>query len=261
MFDSHCHLDASEYDGDRAEVIARARKAGIAGIMVPGYEPAEWRTLGALCASDPLLCCGVGLHPWYVHELDEAARAVALDSLPGVIAAQRAVAVGEFGLDALKAKRGGAPMDVQREVTRRHLEVARELGLPIIVHCVRAHGAMLELLEAGGPLPRGGVMHSYGGPPDLVGRYAKLGLSFSFAGIVTRSVAHKARSALAAVPLDRLMVESDGPDQPPEGHPSGRTEPCDILRVLQVAAEARGEPLAEIARVTGENARALFAPA
>jgi TatD DNase family protein len=258
VFDSHCHLDASEYDADRAEVIARARAAGMVGIMVPGYEPSEWRELKALCASDPMLCCGIGLHPWYVHELDEAARADALKELPQVIAEQGAVAVGEFGLDAVKAKRGGASMDVQKQVVARHLQVARELKLPVIVHCVRAHGALLALLEAGGRLPRGGVMHSYGGPPDLVGRYAKLGLSFSFAGIVTRSVAAKARAALAAVPLEKLMVESDGPDQPPEGHPGTRTEPCDILRVLQVAAEVRTEGLEELKRVTSENARALF---
>jgi TatD DNase family protein len=258
MFDSHCHLDASEYDVDRAEVIARAREAGVVGIMVPGYEPTEWSELKALCASDPLLCCGVGLHPWYVHELDRAALAEAMSVLPRVIAEQGAVAVGEFGLDAIKAKRGGAAMDVQKQVVARHVEVARELKLPVIVHCVRAHGALLELLEAGGPLPRGGVMHSYGGPPELVGRYARLGMSFSFAGIVTRPVAQKARAALAAVPLERLMVESDGPDQPPEGHAGTRTEPCDILRVLQVAAEVRGEPLAELSRITSENARALF---
>jgi TatD DNase family protein len=256
MFDSHCHLDADEYDRDRDEVLARARASGLTGILVPGFEPTEWHTLKALCARDELLCCAVGLHPWYVHELDESARVRTLDTLPEVLREQGAVAVGECGLDALKAKRGGAPMDVQRAVLARHVAVARELGLPLVLHCVRAHGAMLELLEAGGPLAQGGVLHSYGGPPDLIGRYARLGLSFSFAGSVLREEARKNRAALAAVPLDRLLVESDGPDQAAE--PGGRSEPCDILRVLAVAAQLRPESSGALARAVSENARALF---
>lgn len=256
MFDSHCHLDAEEYDSDRDEVLGRARAAGLVGVMVPGFVPSEWHGLKALCARDPMLCCAVGLHPWYVNELDEVSRAQALEALPDVIAAQGAIAVGECGLDAPKAKSDGAPMDVQRAVLRRHLEVACELELPLILHCVRAHGAMLEELERVGTLLRGGVMHSYGGPPDLIGRYEKLGLSFSFAGVVAREAAKKNRASLAAVPLDRLLVESDGPDQPFER--GVRTEPCDILRVLDVAADLRTESRAALGRAVTDNARALF---
>src|SRR5687767_12764959 len=98
MFDSHCHLDADEYDRDRDEVLARARASGLTGILVPGFEPAEWRGLKALCARDPLLSCAVGLHPWYVHELDERARTKALEALPDAVREQGAVAVGECGL-------------------------------------------------------------------------------------------------------------------------------------------------------------------
>jgi TatD DNase family protein len=259
MFDSHCHLDASEYDADRSDVLARARAAGVTGILIPGYEPEEWRTLAALCATDSMLCCGVGLHPWYVRELDDAQLGQALDSLPDVLREQRAVAVGECGLDMLHAKRESSPIERQEQVLARHLTVARELGLPLILHCVKAHERMLTILEKHGPFAAGGVMHSYSGPEDLVPRYAKLGLSFSFAGVVTREEARRPRMALAAVPLERLLVESDGPDQAPRGAESTRSEPRDIVRMLEVASELRSVPLSELARATGDNARALFA--
>ena len=258
MFDSHCHLDASEYDLDRADVIARARAAGVRGILIPGYEPSEWQTLAALCATDAMLCCGVGLHPWYVRELDEAALEQALETLPSVIREQGAVAVGECGLDAIHARREGSPLERQERVLVRHLEVARELALPLILHCVKAHERMLRLLEQHGPFPAGGVMHSYSGHAELVPRYARLGLSFSFAGVITREEARRPRDALKAVPLERLLVESDGPDQAYRGAQSSRSEPRDIVRMLEVAAELRTAPLEELAEATHHNAQALF---
>ena len=258
MFDSHCHLDDDAYDADRTEVLARARAAGLEGILVPGYEPAEWPLLAAFCAQDPLLRCGVGVHPWYVHTLSEAVLVDALRELPDHVAAARAVAIGECGLDGMKARRGGASLELQTRVLERHLEVAFELRLPIILHCLDAHGAMLDLLETRGPLPAGGVMHSYSGPVDLVARYAKLGLCFSFAGVVSHGNAKRPRRALAGVPLSRLLVESDGPDQVAEGMGTRRSEPAHIVRLLEVYAGIRTESLAEIGRACADNAHGLF---
>src|SRR5688572_26515626 len=103
MFDSHCHLDAEEYDLDREAVLARAKQSGVQGIMVPGYEPSEWPRLAEL--QDPIVCCGVGLHPWYVHELEPEAREEALADLPRRARVLKARAIGECGLDGPKAKR------------------------------------------------------------------------------------------------------------------------------------------------------------
>lgn len=261
MFDSHCHLDASEYDADRADVIARAKAAGVRGILVPGYEPAEWSSLGALCALDPMLCCAVGLHPWYVHELSPEARERALDALPDSLRTNRAVAVGECGLDAIKAKHGGADMATQEAVLERHLSVARTLGLPIVLHCVGAHARTLALLSRGGALPAGGVMHSYSGGAELVPRYLELGLSFSFAGIVTRDNARRPREALRRVPLERLLVESDGPDQAAADVFPRRSEPAHVRLVLAAAAQIRDQPLEILAESTAHNAQRLFARA
>jgi TatD DNase family protein len=258
VFDSHCHLDAEEYDADRGAVLARATLAGITGIMVPGYEPEEWRRLKGLCASDPRIVCAVGLHPLYLHALSTASRAEALAALPGWLAETGALAVGECGLDAPVARRGGLDIDAQVEVVRAHLVLARELSLPIILHCVRAHGRMLSLLGEFGPLPRGGVMHAYGGPPELIDDYRRLNMRFSFGGIVTHENAKKPRRSLATVPLELLLVETDGPSQVPAGSVRARSEPSDVARVLSVGAQLRSESLDLLARATTANALALF---
>jgi TatD DNase family protein len=254
MFDSHCHLDAEEYDHDRAGVLQRAFAAGVSGIMVPGYCPAEWPRLLEL---DARCVTGVGLHPLYVHELSAEARGEALRALPRWLRDTHAKAVGECGLDLPVSKRGGADLALQSEVVRAHLALARELKLPIILHCVRAHARMLALLREFGPTP--GVMHAYGGPAELVREYMQLGMSFSFGGILTHDNAKKPRQALLAVPRDRLLVETDGPSQVPHGVQRARSEPADIARVLATMARLRGEPEAELARATEANARALFA--
>jgi TatD DNase family protein len=256
MFDSHCHLDAEEYDLDREAVLARAKQSGVRGIMVPGYEPREWSRLSAL--RDPIVCCGVGLHPWYVHEIGEAEREAALSDLPRLVRELGARAIGECGLDAPKAKRGGADLATQRRVLEVHLEVARQLKLPVILHCVGAHALLLEVLRCQGSLPAGGVLHSFSGSRELIRDYAPFGLYFSFAGIVTRENARRPREALAAVALERLLVESDGPDQAARDVAPGRSEPAHVALVLAAAAEIRGEDRALLAETTERNARRLF---
>ncbi|MET0287259.1 MAG: TatD family hydrolase [Polyangiales bacterium] len=256
MFDSHCHLDAEEYDDDRDGVLARATEAGITGIMVPGYTPAEWPRLLPLAERDRRVVLAVGLHPLYVHELSSEQRSEALRALPDWLERTRSHAVGECGLDMFVSKRGGADLETQEQVVRVHLALARELKLPVILHCVRAHARMLALLRE--QPPDSGVMHAYGGPAELVPEYVALGMRFSFGGIVTHDNAKKPRLALAAIPRDRLLVETDGPSQVPHGVARTRSEPADVTRVLDVMAALRSESAAELAHITEDNARALF---
>ena len=254
MFDSHCHLDAEEYDADRVQVIARAREHGVTGIMVPGYLPEEWPGLRALCALDPALCCAVGLHPWYVHRVE--GPELALAGLAAVARQVGALAIGECGLDGPMARRGGASLELQERVLDVQLEVARAESMPVILHCLGAHERMLGLLKRHGALS--GVMHSFSGGRELVAQYLKLGLSFSFAGIMTRDNARRPREAMQAVPLGRLLVESDGPDQAAQDVAPGRSEPAHVALVLAAMARHRGESVELLARATADNARQLF---
>jgi TatD DNase family protein len=258
LFDSHCHLDDAPYDKDRSAVLARAEAAGVLGILVPGFEPAEWQGLRALCATSPRLRCAVGLHPWYIQSLSPSARETALAGLEASVRIQGAVAVGECGLDKKHAQRGGAPMELQVDVLRVHLALARKLHLPVVLHCVDAHGALLEVLAADGPLAEGGVLHSYSGAADLVPRYVAMGLSFSFAGVLTRARAQRPKRSLLAVPLARLLVESDGPDQAAESIHPGRSEPAHVALVLDAMAAIRPESRSALAEATTGNALRLF---
>ena len=142
-------------------------------------------------------------------------------------------------------------------VLRTQLQLARHLELPVILHCVRAVGRLIEVLEDTGSLPAGGMVHGFGGPAELTKRFVKLGYSFSSGGMVTREDARRCRKAAQSVPAARLLVESDTPDHAPSGT-GEQSEPASIWTTLEVLASLRGTTAQDLARVTAHNARALF---
>lgn len=236
MLDSHCHLDDARYDADRAEVWDRAQRAGVSRVLVPGVHPRQWGRLRALARASGW-SFALGTHPQCLPEGGGAAP----DTLDG------AVAVGECGLDGPTP----TPMAEQERVLEAHLAVAREAGLPVILHCYRAHHRMLPLLRRWAPLR--GVMHSYSGGPELVDAYVALGLHLSFAGAITWEGARRPVNALRRVPRERLLAETDGPDQCPRPH-RGRSEPAYLVDVVAAMERLRDEPLVE---ALDANARAL----
>ena len=207
--------------------MARAAAAGVTGVLVPGVVEAQWPRLRALAAVHGWRF-GVGTHPQFLPE----SRAVP-DDLDG------ADAIGECGLDGPTQ----VEMDEQERVLTAHLALARDSGLPLILHCFRAHDRMLPLLKRFAPLR--GVMHSYSGGPELVGAYVALGLHLSFAGAVSWENARKPLNALRRVPLERLLAETDAPDQCPRPH-RGRSEPAFVADVIAAMERVRGEPLRDV---------------
>lgn len=258
MIDSHCHLDLDVFADDRAAVLARAAAAGVTAVVVPAIRPATWADLTALAPADgPAWTIALGVHPQVVPELSAAERALTFE-LAAAIAAARTpatVAIGECGLDGATGDH-----DEQERIFRAHLGAARELGLPVIVHVLRAHDAAPRILREERVGEVGGVLHSYSGPAELVPVYAGLGLSFSFAGPVSWERAKKPAAAAAAVPRDRLLAETDAPDQAPAPHRGGRSEPAMVAAVVAGLARARGEDPAEVAALISANAVRLFGP-
>jgi TatD DNase family protein len=147
-------------------------------------------------------------------------------------------------------------MERQVSVLRAHLRLARRFGLPVVVHCLRAHEPLLALL-AEEPLPAGGVLHSFSGSPEQVGAYARYGLHFSFAGPVTYERARKPLAAARAVPPGKLLLETDAPDQTPRPR-RGRNEPAYLAEIAAAVARALGATVDEVDALTTANARALF---
>jgi TatD DNase family protein len=147
-------------------------------------------------------------------------------------------------------------MERQIEVLRGHLRLARRFELPVVLHCLKAHDALLALL-AEEPLPAGGVLHSFSGSAEQVRAYLRFGLHFSFAGPVTYETAKKPLAAVRAVPEDRLLLETDAPDQTPRPH-HGRNEPAFIAEIAAAVARSLGATVEDVDAVTTSNARALF---
>jgi TatD DNase family protein len=260
VIDTHCHLDRPEFDADRDAVLARARAAGVTELVVPAIGPDGWDRLAAFAKATPGVHFGLGIHPQLLPELDPREDDRRLVDLDAALSRGGAVAVGECGLDGPSAEPGAGPfpaaLDRQLAVLRGHLALARSHRLPVLLHCLRAHPQLLALLQAE-PLPRGGVLHSYSGGVDLVRPYAALGMSFSFAGPLTYERARKPLEAARAVPRDRLLLETDAPDQTPRPH-RGRNEPAYLAEIVAALAAALDVSVAEVDALTTENARRLL---
>ena len=255
MIDTHCHLDDALLEPDRAEVLARARAAGVTDVLVPATGPAGWAPLLELVAATPGLHAGLGIHPQLLPALDPRGDEGRLADLDAALGRGGAVAVGECGLDGPSVAEG-ASMERQVAVLAGHLTLARKHRLPVMLHAFRAHDAMLALLERDG-LPSGGVLHSFSGSAEQVAPYARLGLHFAFAGPLTWERARKPVLAARAVARDRLLLETDAPDQTPRPH-HGRNEPAFLPLVAAGLAAALGVAVAEVDEVTSANARRLF---
>lgn len=256
MIDTHCHLDVSAFDTDRSAVLQRAREAGVEGILVPAIRPQTWLALLGLAHTQPLVRAALGVHPQIVPELerDEVAEDLAAQIVQAVRdGGKRVVAVGECGLD-------GATGDHERQesIFRAHIRAARELGLPLVIHVLRAHDAAPRILREEKAHEVGGVMHSFSGGEQLVAVYRDLGMCFSFAGPVTYPNARKPVAAARAIPSELLLAETDAPDQAPASHRGTRSEPAFVVDVIAGLATARGTSIEEMRALTTANARRLF---
>ena len=250
LVDSHCHLALPEFDADRPAVLARAQAAGVRALVDVGIGPGSWERTLALAAAEPGVWAALGLHPNEAETADETT----LSRLREVLAAPRVVAIGETGLDYHWQR---ATPAAQRALFVAHLALARELDLPVIVHCRDAYDDMLATLAGEGRGTRG-VLHCFAGSVEQAARGVELGYLISLAGPVTFKNAAGLRAVAAAVPADRLLIETDSPYLAPHPHRGTRNEPARVALVAAAVAAARGAPVAEVIAQTGRNAAALF---
>ena len=232
------------------EVLARARDAGVQGVIVPSYDMASWAPVQALAANHEGVYSAYGLHPWAEDEgLD-------LDRLQELLQAG-AVAVGEVGLDFATAR---TPAARTAQVTRfvSQVELAVELGLPLILHCRKATDELLSVLAEIAP-GHPGVLHGFARSPELARRFLGQGLHLGLGGMITRPGAHRVRRAATQIPLDQVLLETDAPAVGMAGMPPEQVEPRHVMRVAQTLSQLRGEPVEEIRQRTLENAVTLFA--
>ena len=249
LVDSHSHFDAPEFDADRAAAHGRALAAGVDAQVVPAVEAASWPKLKAVCAQFAGLHPAYGLHPMYLasHQPEH------LDELRGWIDRERPVAVGECGLDYFVE---GLDADTQQVYFDGQLRLAREFGLPVIVHARRAVDAVIASIRKVDGLR--GVVHSFSGSAEQAAQLHKLGFLLGIGGPITYERANRLRGLVATMPLEQLLLETDSPDQPGALHRGERNEPALLIEVLDVVAQLRDIPREEIAAATTANAERLF---
>ena len=246
----------ARFDADRAQVLARAWAVGVQGILVPAIGPEAWEALLELPSSEPRLQIALGIHPQLLPELPESEDGPALERLDALLGRGVAVAVGECGLDGGSVK--GAPLERQFRIFDAHAELATKHRLPLLVHCQKTHPVLEEWL-ARAVLPEAGVvLHSYSGGPARVAGYVARGCHLSFTGPITWAEARKPLEALRLTPRERLLAETDAPDQAPAPHRGGRNEPAFLAAVVARMAAAMGEPVEEVGELLAANARRLF---
>jgi len=248
LIDSHAHLDFRPFNRDREAVIRRAREVGLVAIVNIGTSLASSRASVALAQRYDFIYAAVGIHPHDAKTVDQAA----LDELRELARHPKVVAIGETGLDYY---RDLSPRAAQRRAFQDQLELAAELGLPVVVHSRDAHADVLAALKG---WEGAGVLHTYAAGPERLDEVMAMGWTIGLSGPVTYGRAKGLREVARRVPLDRLLVETDCPYLTPEPHRGGRNEPAYVTLVAAQVAEARGAPLAEVARRTTENTRRLF---
>lgn len=259
LIDCHVHLQDPVLREDLEGVLARAAAAGVERFVCNGSSEEDWPDVLELFRLHGSIIPCFGLHPWYVGERSERWLLDLEVHLKAVHSG-----VGEIGLDRWKK---GLDPTVQEEVFLAQLDLARRLRRPVMVHCVQAWGRLLDLLGAGPPLPAGLIIHAYGGSVESLKPLLDLGAYFSFAGDTFEERKARKRESLKAVPLERLLLETDAPDMlpPPPYRLSSlrekgreRNDAVNLRGVLRAAAEVRGEAEEVIAGAVWENARRLL---
>ncbi|MCA9241531.1 MAG: TatD family hydrolase [Planctomycetales bacterium] len=251
--DTHAHLDQQAFQGDLQAVIDRATVAGVRKIVAVAVDAPSSRATVQLSAEHEALAATVGIQPNDVSQ----AKAGDWDRVVELSSCKEVVALGETGLDRYW---DDSPFDLQLDYFDRHLRLSQQTGLPFIVHMRDCEQDILEMLrEARQRGPLRGVMHSYTGSAQAAVECLELGLYISFAGMVTFKKNDELRAVAAAVPLERLLVETDSPYLSPEPvRKIRRNEPAHVAHTARHLAAVRGEAFEQFARQTTENASALF---
>jgi TatD DNase family protein len=276
LTDTHCHLDMDRFDSDREAVLERATQAGVIHILIPGLNVDSSRTVIRLAERHARLHAAIGVHPTEAMSWDQETRnelralAAGTTDAPG---ASKVLAIGEIGLDYYW---DSAPQDMQRNVLRQQLDLAAELSLPVILHMREAGDAaqgacgldLLQILEewcarlrsGKNPLAdRPGVLHSFSGSMETAQAAMRLGFFIGVTGPVTFKNATRLQAIVAALALERILIETDAPFQAPHPNRGKRNEPAFVRLTADKIALLHNCSLEKVAAATSENAGRLFA--
>ena len=251
VFDTHAHYDSGAFNADRMEVLAGLPRQGVELVLNPGCDLASSQTAVALAEAFPHVYAAVGVHPSDCGEWTEG-HVAALREL--AVNHPKVRAIGEIGLDYYW--KDNPPKDFQKQVFHAQMELAEELGLPVIIHDREAHQDCLEVVKAHPNVT--GVYHCYSGSLEDAKTLTKLGWMISFTGVVTYKNARKSLEVIEWLPMDRIMIETDSPYLTPEPFRGKRNDSGKVHLVAETIARVKGIEPEEAARITLENGKRFF---
>ena len=275
LFDSHNHIQDKRLFPELEKVMKRARLAGVEHMAVKGCCEEDWPKVIEIINRYKNTCFAFGLHPWFIKERSDQC----FQTLEKLLTAYPQASVGEIGIDYALENHDDAD---QEAVFLAQLEIARKFDRPVTIHCRRAWGRLIELLDQFGEIPRGMLIHCFGSSAEVAAELVKRGAYISFSGSITRPNAKQAGPAIRAVPDDRILIETDAPDILPfnvddassfvahapstsqtsatdlEAPSTKLNEPANLRCVLAKAAELRGVSEESLAKLTFRNAERFF---
>jgi TatD DNase family protein len=269
--DAHCHLADLRFGGDLDQVIDRSKKAKVDGWVQGGVCPEDWeRQIQLQKTYGPRVWTAFGLHPWWVVEKSLSSSLVSSPAISeGLRELQEKIhlaqALGELGLDY--SSRFRSNKEVQVEVFEKQLDIARQAGKPLIFHIVQAHGEAIEILKSWAPFSKGGIVHSFSGPFEVAKQYIDLGFLISVGGAATQRGFQTLKKTLTCLPLEKIVVETDSPDQKPlisdvgirtEEQNSLLNEPAHLVPIARAIAKIRQMDEEEILSRSTKNIERLF---
>ncbi|WP_053369049.1 TatD family hydrolase [Bacillus sp. FJAT-27245] len=251
LIDTHAHLNAEQYKDDIEEVITRARENGVEKMVVVGFDRPTIEKAIELAEAHEFIYACVGWHP--VDAIDMTDEDLVW--IEELASHSKVVAIGEMGLDYHWDK---SPRDIQKEVFRKQIRLAKKVKLPIVIHNRDATADIVEILKEENASEVGGIMHCYSGSVEIAKQCVDMNFYISLGGPVTFKNAVKPKEVAAELPLERLLIETDCPYLTPHPHRGKRNEPSYVRLVAEEIASIKGIPFEDVAKATTENALRLF---
>ena len=252
MIDSHCHLDAAQFDGDREQVVAASIQAGVKMILVPAVERGNFDRVAQL-GQHTNVCYALGIHPIYVDRASDADLSALRAAVELAMPDPRFIAIGEIGLDFFVA---GLNRERQLVFYQQQLRLAKEFELPVILHVRRAQDQVLKYLRK--HQVRHGIAHAFNGSQQQALAYLAQGFALGFGGAMTFTRALQIRRLVTDLPAHAHVLETDSPDIAPHWVHPGRNSPSELPAIAQVFAQLRGSALADCVALTDANARRVL---
>lgn len=249
LVDTHCHLDASEFDADRTSVLQRAQAAGVGAIVVPAVSPQNFDAVRALAHGNDNIVYALGIHPLWSNHVDETAIESLEQALVQARNDTRLVAVGEIGLDYFVP---GLDPERQEALYQAQLRLARRYDLPVILHVRRSQDRLLKYLRR--IEVSGGIAHAFNGSIEQANQFISRGFALGFGGAMTYARALQIRRLAAGLPPGAHVLETDAPDIPPQWHRGARNEPHALAGIASALAQCRGQTVEQTVAHCWQNA-------